>query len=261
MTMLSAHELTIHIGKRPLVKSRHFVIRRGETWGILGPNGSGKTTLLHTLAGLHSPSQGRVDIASQSLHHLSEKERARRLGILFQNCRIPFKTTVFEYCLAARFPHLSYFKQPTAADLKIIEDALVQVDLLSMRNRNAQTLSGGELRRLQIASLLAQTPDFYLLDEPTNHLDISHQMHILTHLRSLAAENNKSIIMTMHDVNHVMRFCDHVILLFPDHTHIGMTHDLLTAENLSRLYQYPMQAFMQNDHLFWQPASIPLQSR
>jgi iron complex transport system ATP-binding protein len=101
-------------------------------------------------------------------------------------------------------------------------------------------LSGGEQRRVAVATLLAQQPDVFVLDEPTNHLDPQHQLHVLTLFRSLA-DTGSTVIATLHDPTLAARFADRVLLLFGDgRWRAGHTSQTLTAESLSELYCAPM---------------------
>lgn len=229
---------TITIAHKIICQQLNLELRPGEMWGILGPNGSGKTTLLHTLAGLHAITSGDIWLGPDKLTTLSPKKIAKQLAILFQDTHPIFPQTVWDYCLDARYPHLSYFKKMSEQDQAIVEHALQIMELLPFKQQLITRLSGGEKRRLAIAALLAQTPRIYLLDEPTNHLDIRHQLSTLRHFRDLAEKKSAIVMMTLHDMNLAQQFCNRVLLLFPDRSTIqGNTSDILTTENLTRLYQ------------------------
>lgn len=209
---------------------------------ILGPNGCGKTTLLQTLAGLHPHWQGEIKINNQSQKHLSAKATAQTLGILLQNSSNILPQTVKQYCLASRYPHHAYFERPGRNDHAIVEKALQQMELLPLAKRLIHTLSGGERRRLDIAALLTQAPEIYLFDEPTNHLDIRHQMQLFHHCRYLAEVEKKIMIVSTHAIFFAKHFCQQALLLFADGTHLqGASEEILTMENLSRLYDYPLE--------------------
>lgn len=251
MTLLQTQNMTIVIGKKNICQQLHLSLSPGEILGILGPNGSGKTTLLHALAGLHPLSDGEIFIDSQPLSYLSIKERAQKIGVLFQDTPFLFSQTVEEYALTGRYPHLSYFKTANNKDRQIIAQALQTVNMSDFAQKKVAELSGGEKRRLAIATLLVQTPQLYLLDEPTNHLDIRYQIAVLTHLRHLAAQG-AAIILTLHDVNLAQQFCDRVLLMKTDgQIAVGKTSSLLTTENLHAVYQCAMTPLVHNDITYW----------
>lgn len=254
MTRLRTQQLSIQLADKRLCADLTISINKGEVWGILGPNGCGKTTFLHTLAGLRKHTQGDLFLNEKKLTTLSLKAIARRLGILFQDFSASFSQTVAEYCLAGRYPHLNGFKKVTQQDQEIAWKALNSVALTHLMHRKIDQLSGGEKRRLAIATLLTQMPDIYLLDEPCNHLDLRHQVKILQHFSTLARRDSAAIIMTMHDINLAQQWCDKILLFYPQgHCLHGNTQDLLTKENLSRLYDHEIECIRQDGKRYWFP--------
>lgn len=252
MIILKTNKLSLQIGKKNICNNVDLEFRAGEVWGILGPNGSGKTTLLHTLGGLQSYPRGEVTLHQRSLAKLPPRDIAQSLGILLQEVQTIFSQTVWEYCLDARFPHLHYFKKITSQDECIVHDSLQKMDLLAHRNNNIQQLSGGEKRRLAIAALLTQNPTIYLLDEPTNHLDLKHQMTTLKHFQYLAKTQAALVLMSLHDINLVQQFCDYVLLICADGTiKQGSVSEMLSENNLSQLYKYPLCSLRSENKLFW----------
>ncbi len=150
--------------------------------------------------------------------------------------------------LIGRHPHLSSWQWESTEDERIARDALARVNMISLASRSTETLSGGERRRIAIASLLAQSPRVYLLDEPTNHLDPHHQVAVLELFRQ-QANDGRTVIATLHDPTLAARFADRVILLFGDGRWVsGLTADVLTADSLSRLYLTPMIELAANGH-------------
>jgi iron complex transport system ATP-binding protein len=112
-----------------------------------------------------------------------------------------------------------------------------------MEDRNVSTLSGGERRRLGIATLLTQDPDLLLLDEPTNHLDIHHQIHILDLLQDKIQSREQALLLVLHDLNLATRYCTHFLLLYGNgETAQGTADEVLTQTRLERLYGHPLQA-------------------
>ncbi len=252
---LSIHNLNITIANKSICHDLNLELHENQIWGLLGPNGSGKTTLLHTLAGLHKPTSGEIFLATKNIRHLSAKKISQQLAILFQEIHFAFPQTVWEFCLAARYPHLNLFKQENDHDKEIVTDALNKLELLNYKHRLVTRLSGGEKRRLAIASLLAQTTEIYLLDEPANHLDICHQANVLNHFHHLAVNENKIVLMSLHDMNLAQQFCTHILLLFGDGNYMqGTCAKILTAKNLSALYQHPINQFSNDAIPFWRIA-------
>lgn len=239
--MLSIRNLQLQIHNNIICHHLSLQVNAGEVWGILGANGSGKTTLLHTIAGLKAMRHGEIYLHEIELRQLSMRNIAQKIAILFQEISETFPQTVWEYCSAARFPHRHYFAKNDNDDHAIIQNALRQMGLEKLASRKITQLSGGEKRRLALASVIAQTPTIFLLDEPSNHLDIRHQMQTLHYLRELVKKDGKASIMALHDVNLAQQFCDHILMLFGNgETLHGKTQDVLTQKNLHKLYGYEM---------------------
>jgi iron complex transport system ATP-binding protein len=237
---LAARSVGIAIGARQLVVDLSVAFSAGEFTAILGRNGSGKTLTLHTLAGLRRAERGAVEIEGESLDAMKRRAVARKIGLLMQDLEESFTTTALESVLIGRHPHLEPWQWESDRDEHIAREALARVNMLDLASRTTDALSGGERRRVAIASLLAQSPQVFLLDEPTNHLDPHHQVAVLELFRQQTLDG-RTVIATLHDPTLAARFADRVILLFGDGRWIsGPTSETLTAEALSQLYLTPM---------------------
>jgi iron complex transport system ATP-binding protein len=256
VTRLTAEGLTIQAGGRTLCQGLTLTFAPGQCWAILGGNGSGKTTLLHTLAGLLPGTAGTIRLDDHSVNTLPRRHIAQRLGLLLQESHDPFPTTVLETAMSGRHPHLGRWQQEGSEDHAIVHQALTAMELTGMEQRMVQTLSGGERRRLAIATLLTQTPQLLLLDEPLNHLDLHHQQQLLRRQRQLAAEG-RTVVMVLHDPNQALRYCDQALLLYGDgRWESGRCEELLTVERLSRLYHHPMRMVQQGEERFFIPEEV-----
>ncbi len=237
MELLRTVSLDVGIAGRSLLRGLNLTVHAGQCWGLLGTNGSGKTTLLHTLAGLRPALGGSLWLQGAPLARLPRRQVAQCLGLLPQDNSDSFPASVLDTALIGRHPHLGRWHSETAADLECARRALQQVDLAGMEDRPCSTLSGGERRRLALATLLTQAPRLMLLDEPTNHLDLNHQVATLQHLRHLADSGEHAVVMALHDINLTARYCDHVLMLSGDgRWQAGPAAELLNAERLSQLY-------------------------
>ncbi len=246
MSCLSVNNLTLKIAERTLCQSLSFEIKIGQCWGILGKNGAGKTTLLHTLAGIQSSStvvnpQASIKLNNVLTRQLKSQTRAQQLGILLQDFQDIFPSTVLDTALIGRHPHLKAWQWPDPDDINLVKKLLAQMGLGNYEQRNIASLSGGERRRLGLVTLLAQQTAILLLDEPVNHLDIAHQHQLLNYLTTPLFKQQHAIAMVMHDINLAKQYCDHILLIYDDgQTRTGKAEDILTAENLTEVYGYPI---------------------
>jgi len=240
MSLIRCNELSVSISTTRVCKHLTLSINAGENWAILGMNGSGKTTLLHTLAGLLPAQSGDIFLKQISLNDLTRRDIAQQLGLLMQHQEDHFPGTVLETALIGRHPHLKSWQWESDEDKQIAQDALTLVGLDDFSHRSILTLSGGERQRVALATLLVQQTTIRLLDEPVNHLDI-HQQHEV--MKILTNDNlDKANIFVLHDVNLATRYCDHTLLLFGNgETKQGLCSEVLSEENLTKLYQHPIQ--------------------
>ncbi|MBL8472474.1 MAG: ABC transporter ATP-binding protein [Rhodocyclaceae bacterium] len=240
--LLEVESLTVMRGQRLLCERLALTLRAGEIWAVLGVNGAGKTTLLHTLAGLLDPAAGRIVLCGTDLRHTARRWVARHLGLLPQYVDDPFPATAFEEVLAGRHPHLPALAWETPADEAFARAALAAVGLAEAENRLTTHMSGGERRRVQLATLITQDAQVWLLDEPTNHLDLTRQVETMRLLQD-KAQCGRAVCMALHDLNLAARWCTHALLLFGEGAWLaGRTDEVLTGEHLSRAYAHPLQA-------------------
>ena len=241
--LLETRRLTVGIGKRTFCRDLDLTLHAGERLAILGRNGAGKSTLLSVLTGLRVAQGGEVRIAGATCPELGARQSALVRGWLPQARGDAFASTVMETALVGRHPHLDRWDWESKEDVRIVREALAAVDLADFEQRDIQTLSGGERQRLAIAALLAQEPRLYLLDEPLTHLDLKHQIAMLKLFAATASERGAAVAMVLHEPALAWRFCDRALLVHGDgRTEYGHSRDMLTAEKLSELYQYPLDA-------------------
>jgi len=202
---------------------------------------------LRTLAMLREAASGRVEINGRVRSQWKRRDLARWLGMLPQATEDPFPARVLEAVLIGRHPHLDFWEWEGDADLLSARDALGRVDLAGIENRDLDTLSGGERRRVAIAALLAQDPRIAILDEPTNHLDPHHQLQVLELFRA-RADRGDLVFASLHDASLAARYADLALLLYGDGGwSFGPAAVTLTTQNLERLYRARVQEVLWQD--------------
>ena len=186
----------------------------GERVGILGPTGSGKSTLLQHLAGLLEPSAGQVSLDGVAAHVRTPPARARRrrIGLAFQYPEDQiFEQTVFrEVAFGPR--NLGLEKADVAARVGWALE-MVGLDPATMQERVPFTLSGGEMRRVALASILSLRPEVLILDEPTAGLDPRGRRALLARVQTWQEQNRTTLIMVSHDLDELARIVERAVVL------------------------------------------------
>lgn len=244
--ILQTKNLTLQYPGKLLCRDLNLTVNSGECWAVLGQNGCGKTTLIHVLGGLRSAdgvSTNSVTVAGKAPLTWPRRELARKLGIMLQEEPGEFWGNVSEYVLLGRYPHVKNLFGWESVDHDIAIQAMQRMELTNFSQRSLDTLSGGERQRVRIALLLAQSPQCYLLDEPLQHLDLRHQLFAMMLFKELATQGS-TVMIVLHDIAWVSRYCDHVLMLFENGRVLtGSVEELLTRDNLEELYQCSLDEF------------------
>lgn len=205
-------QLTTGYPRHTILHELTLNLRPGQLTVLLGANGCGKSTLLKVLAGQLPVEQGHVYLQDRALADWSANERARVLAYLPQHPSLHADLTVFDLVRLGRFPHQSWRHQWQEEDANAVRDALLATGLTELADVPVATLSGGQQQRAWIAMTLAQQGDILLLDEPVNHLDLNHQIQMMDLVRQLANQG-KTLIVVLHDLNLASRYADELVLL------------------------------------------------
>lgn len=245
---LDVRQLTVARGSKTIVSGASLIAPAGAITGLIGPNGAGKSTLLTAILGL-TPASGTVGFEGNDLHAMPRHERAKIAAFVEQSVSTEERLTVADVVALGRIPHQpAWASALSPQDELIVSTALSATGMTAFSAQRFHTLSGGEQQRVLISRALAQAPRLLLLDEPTSHLDIKAQLQLLTLLRRLA-ESGMTIVLAIHDLNHAVRFCDHLVVM--DHSKVitqGRPKEIITDDLLRTVYG--VKAHLQNgDHI------------
>ncbi|MBN1135190.1 MAG: energy-coupling factor transporter ATPase [Anaerolineae bacterium] len=189
-------------------------ISAGERVGILGPTGSGKSTLVQHLAGLLTPTTGQVLLDDEAAHERTSAARAqrRRVGLAFQYPEAQiFEQTVFRE--VAFGPCNLRLEESEIASRVHWALEMVGLDPAEMGGRVPFSLSGGEMRRVALASILALRPEVLILDEPTAGLDPQGRRELLARIRAWQEETGLTLIVVSHNLDELARVVERVVVL------------------------------------------------
>ena len=252
--LLRTRALSLQIADTQVCSDMQLCIEPGQSWALLGRNGIGKTTLLHHLAGLRANAGGQVFLGANDISGLQPRERARQVAVLLQHSNRGFGASVLETVLSGRHPHLERLAWEDSDDLAIAEGCIAACGLATLSSRSLDTLSGGELRRVEIARLLTQQCPLALLDEPLNHLDFGHQAAMLRLLGEHCVSAEHAMLMVIHDLNAAYRACNHwLILSGAGRWHAGPRDALADPALLTAAFGHPVRRIETDDGPLFQP--------
>lgn len=241
MTLLSCTNLSVATPAGPLFTGLNLTIQSGQCWGVLGPNGCGKSSLLHCLSGLDAPATGDIRLGQQRLDAMTHRTRARLIGLLPQESPYSFPLSVLDAVVSGRFAHQSWFGTMQRGERDLALAALTSLGIAAFAKRDVSSLSGGEKRKVALATLLCQAPSIALLDEPENHLDPGARQRILTQFKTDFTQGDKAILMVMQDPTLALRLCSHLLIIDAQgQLHSGPVEHLATDAMLSQLYGHPL---------------------
>ena len=227
-----------------ILKDINIEVDNKEVVGIIGPNGSGKSTLLKCIYRVLKPSNGIVKFDYADIKNISVKESSKKLAVLSQHNNYNFDFTVKEIVLMGRSPHKKFMERDNKEDYDIVNDALKKVDMMNFKDRNFQSLSGGEQQRVILARALAQRPKCLILDEPTNHLDIKYQLQLMRIVKSL----NIEVIAAIHDLNIATMYCDKIYVLKDGKiVQYGTPKEILTPQLIKNVYEVDAKLIVDKD--------------
>lgn len=237
MGRLFAEKLHIAYGEKVIVPELDLSIPTGKVTALVGANGSGKSTILKTMARIMKPQKGGVFLDGKSIHQMQTKEVAKQLAILPQNPVAPEGLTVSELVSFGRFPHQKGFGSMSKEDKEMVGWALQVTAMTGFADRPIEQMSGGQRQRAWIAMALAQGTDILFLDEPTTFLDMAHQLEVLKLLERLNREENRTIVMVVHDLNHATQYAQHIVAIKDGVvTYEGSPHEVVHPDMLRDVF-------------------------
>lgn len=242
---ITLENISFAYSKTPLFENISAQLAPGKVHFLAGPNGCGKSTLLKIMAGFLAPLSGTVKLDERPLDSYSDGERARIMGVMWQDLPTSLDFTVretVEIFASARFKRL---QKLSAEEQSSIDQALLDVGLFDLALRRINTLSGGERQRMMLAGVMALAPEVMLLDEPTCALDPAHRNMVFALLKEYAKKH--TVLVITHDLELLARAEDQVWLLDSEKNfQSGRADMILTESVLSKVYNAPAKVIWQD---------------
>lgn len=253
---IEAVDLALSYGGQYIFEKLNLSVPKGRITVLIGSNGCGKSTLLRSMARLLKPKEGAVILNGASIAKLPTKEIAKQMAILPQGPSAPEGLTVLQLVKQGRYPYQSWLQQWSAEDERMVRSALEVTRLTELADRGVDSLSGGQRQRAWIAMTLAQGTDLILLDEPTTYLDLTHQIEVLDLLHDLNEQENRTIVMVLHDINLACRYAHHIVALKNGRIYReGPPEGIVDAELIQSVFDLPCEIVA--DPVFGTPMCVP----
>ena len=199
--------------KTVIAENLNLDFQLGKLISLVGANGIGKSTLLRTLTGIQKPLSGSVLLNNKEIQRFESLELAQNLSLVLTEKLPPSNLTVFELVALGRQPYTNWIGKLNEEDLEKINHAIQLTQIENLIHKKHYEISDGQFQKVVIARALAQDTPLIILDEPTTHLDLLHKVSVFKLLKKLAAETNKCILFSTHDVDLAIQLSDEMIVM------------------------------------------------
>lgn len=234
---------------KKILKNISFKLFENERLCIIGPNGSGKTTLLKCLCNILD-FQGSAFINNKNIKDI---EVYKSVSFLSQSSEIYFDYNVFDTVMLGRYANFKdkLLSIPSKEDKEFVFECLEKLNIIHLKDKLINRLSGGELQKVFLARAFAQNPKIILMDEPTNHLDLNSQIELFYNLKEWVNKDFRCIIAVMHDINNALNFADKILVLKDGNSKFfGYTSDF-DLQLLNDIYAINVVEYMKKSLIKW----------
>lgn len=238
---LEAEHLAFSYGKRQVLKDISLTLDQGQVLCVLGPNGVGKSTLFRCILGLQRGYHGSVRLDGREVSTMKPKELAHCIAYIPQFSGSVFQYSVLHTVLMGTTSQLNTMANPGEAQEKAAMNALERLGIAHLKDRQADTLSGGERQLVLIARALAQNSPLLLMDEPTASLDYGNAVRVMEMVSSLA-EQGYGIILSTHEPDQAMSWGTQALVVQEGRVAaFGTPEEAITEDLLSQVYGVPIR--------------------
>lgn len=223
---LQIKQANIGYGKS-LISDTNAYLNLGEVCLLIGNNGVGKTTLIKSILHQVPVLQGEIYLHGKNIKHLSVKEIAENIAVVFSKAVIPQNYTVEDLISLGKYIHYPFYFELKKEDRNEVLSIIEELDLLQYKDTLLKNLSDGNLQKAFIGRAITQNSPVIILDEPTTHLDEKNKVMILKILRKLALKHQKLILFSSHDWRLAKEFADKIWYVKDNQLYTGIVEDVL----------------------------------
>lgn len=252
---LVVNGLRVQLGSSKILDGVELKVSNGEMLGIIGPNGSGKTTLLNCISRTVSPTAGEILVFGKPARSYNNLEYSKAVSAMLPQWPRGFSMKSYEVVLMGCRNRSGGIWWEGESELEVTKAALRVLNALELYDRDFDTLSSGEQRKVLIAKSLAQRTGIILLDEPVAYLDMKHKLEVMDVLRALS-RLGKTVILALHEIELASKYCDNVLVLSRGQVvAAGKPREVITPELLRRVYGVEAEIKWDEEHNY--PVIVP----
>ncbi|KMQ51726.1 Zinc ABC transporter, ATP-binding protein ZnuC [Chitinispirillum alkaliphilum] len=231
MNQLEFRNVCLGYGGREILKDVNITVEKGDFFGLVGPNGSGKSTLIKSMLGLVKPRSGSIKWVPSVPRRGYVPQREQVDPIWPMRVQDLLRATIHALGFAFRY------RREHAKVTQVM--GLIGIDHLA--NQTLDTLSGGEMQRVLLARALIVDPQILLLDEPTAAMDLVASQKFLSLITHLHETHNITVVIVTHDLPSLIDRAHRLAIIQHGQLHSGTSEEILTSENLTRIYREPLK--------------------
>ncbi len=231
--MIKVNNVSFHyIKNKEVLSNVSFDIKDGECVILLGPNGVGKSTLISLILGVNKLQTGEIIFDDINLKDLKPKDRSDYIAYVPQLVE-GNSLTVTDTILLGRLPYYKIY--PNKIDFQKVDEIIERFNLAHLKDSQTNEISGGERQKVSIARGFVQNSKIVIFDEPTSNLDIKAQLEVLSLIKN-EKQNNKSFLISMHDINQALEIGDKFIFLKEGKIKYNVNKDEIDEKLLMDVY-------------------------
>ena len=241
--IIEVENLSCLSGSRYLLNSINWTVNRGEQWIVFGRNGCGKTTLLSIIAGYKSYTSGKLKVLGESYSEKNILALRKRIGWISSSFfdKYYHQESVKDIVLAGLTGTLGTDFDVADKDYAKAKELIRELGIGSKFDMPFDMLSKGERQHVLVARAFMTSPEILILDEPGTGLDVLARERLLKMVQDLAKEQNTTLIYVTHYLEEILPSFDKCMLLRNGAVYqLGATEELITSENLSDFFNYPV---------------------
>jgi iron complex transport system ATP-binding protein len=239
--MIRAHQISYRHKEFHILDGIDITLEYGEFLAIVGPNGAGKSSLLSILAN-EVKSEQKILFKNKNISDWDVRELSKHKAKFSQHNSNDIPLEVKDVIMMGRYPYFD--AQPKQEDHEAMNNMMYETDVFHLKQREYNTLSGGEKQRVHLSRVMAQLQNdiahkLLFLDEPLNNLDVKHQYKALEIIKKFTKKTNSAVVV-LHDLNLAAQYADKILLMESGKTAaFGTPEEVFTAENISHAYNFP----------------------